>query len=299
MTTTASTPRIVGEAFRARRSPARRLVMLIRRYPGGVFGISLLAVVLFVALFAGQLTDKSPLSVDPINRLSPPMPGHPFGTDNFGRDVYARTLYGARTSLLAGFGVAIVALLGGIVFGLLAGYYRRLDTVLMRIMDAVMAFPGIILAIGIVAARGPSLTNVIIALGFIFIPRVARVVRSIVLAVREYQFVEAARTLGASDVRILLRHVLPNAWSVVAIQGTFIFAEGVLGEATLSFLGVGPPPEFPSWGNILGEARLYIREAPWLMFLPGLALTLTVLSLNLIGDAVRDALDPRSRRRVA
>lgn len=299
MTTTASTPRIVGAAFRTRRSPARRLVMLIRRYPGGVLGISLLAVVLFVALFAGQLTDKSPLSVDPINRLSPPMPGHPFGTDNFGRDVYARTLYGARTSLLAGFGVAIVALLGGIVFGLLAGYYRRLDTVLMRIMDAVMAFPGIILAIGIVAARGPSLTNVIIALGFIFIPRVARVVRSIVLAVREYQFVEAARTLGASDVRILLRHVFPNAWSVVAIQGTFIFAEGVLGEATLSFLGVGPPPEFPSWGNILGEARLYIREAPWLMFLPGFALTLTVLSLNLIGDAVRDALDPRSRRRVA
>lgn len=282
-----------------RRRPLRRRVLhAVRRYPGGVIGGVLLLAVLAIAAFAGVLTPQSPVSVDPANRLSPPMPGHPFGTDNFGRDLYARTLYGARISLAAGFGVAVLALAGGIVFGLLSGYYRRLDGVLMRVMDAMMAFPGIILAIGIVAARGPSLANVILALGVIFMPRVARLVRSIVLSVRERQFVEAARAIGATDLRVLVRHVLPNAWSPIVIQGTFIFAEGVLGEATLSFLGVGPPPEFPSWGNILGEARLYIREAPWMMLLPGLALTLTVLSLNLLGDTVRDLIDPRVRRRV-
>jgi len=282
-----------------RRRPLGQVIRQgMRRHPGGVVGGLVLVIVLLIAVFAGALTDQSPTSVDPANRLSPPMAGHPFGTDNFGRDLYARTLYGARISLTAGFGVAVLALAGGIVFGLLAGYYRRLDGVLMRIMDAMMAFPGIILAIGIVAARGPSLTNVIIALGVIFIPRVARVVRSIVLSVRERQFVEAARAVGASDLRVLVHHVLPNAWSPIVIQGTFIFAEGVLGEATLSFLGVGPPPEFPSWGNILGEARLYIREAPWMMLLPGLALTLTVLSLNLIGDTIRDLIDPRVRRRM-
>lgn len=288
----------LAPAAQRRRSLGQVVAQGIRRYPGGVIGGLVLIAVLLIAVFAGALTDHSPTSVDPANRLSPPMAGHPFGTDNFGRDLYARTLYGARISLTAGFGVAVLALAGGIVFGLLAGYYRRLDSVLMRIMDAMMAFPGIILAIGIVAARGPSLTNVIIALGVIFIPRVARVVRSIVLSVRERQFVEAARAIGATDLRVLVHHVLPNAWSPIVIQGTFIFAEGVLGEATLSFLGVGPPPEFPSWGNILGEARLYIREAPWMMLLPGLALTLTVLSLNLIGDSIRDLIDPRVRRRM-
>ncbi len=290
---------LLAPAVQRKRPLGRVIVHGIRRYPGGIAGGAVLIGVLLIALFAGALTDKSPTSVDPVNRLSPPMAGHPFGTDNFGRDLYARTLYGARISLTAGFGVAMLALAGGIGFGLLAGYYRRLDGVLMRVMDALMAFPGIILAIGIVAARGPSLTNVIIALGVIFIPRVARVVRSIVLSVRERQFVEAARSIGATDFRVLVHHVLPNAWSPIVIQGTFIFAEGVLGEATLSFLGVGPPPEFPSWGNILGEARLYIREAPWMMLLPGLALTLTVLSLNLIGDTIRDLIDPRVRRRMA
>lgn len=288
----------LAPAVQRRRPIGQVIAQGIRRHPGGVIGGVVLIAVLLIAVFAGALTDQSPTSVDPANRLSPPMAGHPFGTDNFGRDLYARTLYGARVSLTAGFGVAVLALAGGIVFGLLAGYYRRLDSVLMRIMDAMMAFPGIILAIGIVAARGPSLTNVIIALGVIFIPRVARVVRSIVLSVRERQFVEAARAIGATDLRVLVHHVLPNAWSPIVIQGTFIFAEGVLGEATLSFLGVGPPPEFPSWGNILGEARLYIREAPWMMLLPGLALTLTVLSLNLIGDTIRDLIDPRVRRRM-
>lgn len=288
----------LAPAVQRRRPLGQVVAQSIRRYPGGVIGGVVLIAVLLIAVFAGALTDHSPTSVDPANRLSPPMVGHPFGTDNFGRDLYARTLYGARISLTAGFGVAVLALAGGIVFGVLAGYYRRLDSVLMRIMDAMMAFPGIILAIGIVAARGPSLTNVIIALGVIFMPRVARVVRSIVLSVRERQFVEAARAVGATDLRVLVHHVLPNAWSPIVIQGTFIFAEGVLGEATLSFLGVGPPPEFPSWGNILGEARLYIREAPWMMLLPGLALTLTVLSLNLIGDTIRDLIDPRVRRRM-
>ena len=283
-------------------SPVQRrhrgqFLRVVRRYPNGVIGGVIVLLVVLIALFAGLLTNQSPTRVDPANRLSHPSAQHFFGTDNFGRDLYARTLYGARTSLLAGFGVAALAVAGGVIVGLLAGYYRRLDGPLMRIMDAIMAFPGIVLAIGIVAATGPSLFNVILALGVIAMPRVARVVRSIVLSVRAQTYVEAARAIGASDGRIVLRHVLPNAWSPIVIQGTFLFAEGVLGEATLSFLGVGPPPEFPSWGNILGEARLYIREAPWMMLLPGIALTLTVLSLNLLGDAIRDLLDPRVRRR--
>lgn len=257
----------------------------------------MILIMLLIAIFAGLLTSQSPTDVDPVNRLTSPGAGHPFGTDNFGRDLFSRTLYGTRISLGVGFGVAIVALIGGIIIGLLAGYYRRVEGPLMRVMDAVMAFPGIILAIGIVAATGPSIANVIIALGVVYIPRTARLVRSVVLSIRERQFIEAAKSVGVRDRRLLLKHVLPNSWSPVIVQGTFIFAEGVLGEATLSFLGVGPPPEFPSWGNILGEARLHIREAPWMMLLPGIALTLTVLSLNLMGDGLRDLLDPRLRRR--
>ncbi len=278
--------------------PRRKASVRLGRHVGAVIGGVIFLIILLSAVGAPFLTDNSPTAVDPVNRLAPPMPGHPYGTDNLGRDLYARTLYGGRISLVAGFGVMLVSVAGGIVFGLLSGFYRRLDGILMRVVDAIMAFPGIVLAIGIVAVRGPSLGNVVLALGVIFLPRVARVVRSIVLSVRERQYVEAARAIGASDLRILVRHVLPNAWSPIVVQGTFIFAEGVLGEATLSFLGVGPPPEFPSWGNILGEARLYIREAPWMMLMPGAALTLTVLSLNLIGDTIRDILDPRVRRRV-
>ena len=259
-------------------------------------GSLLLLGVLLVALLAPLLATHSPLLVRPEIRLSRPSAEHRFGTDNFGRDLYSRTVYGARISLLVGGMVALLAALAGTAIGLLGGYYPRVDIVLMRIMDGMMAFPGIVLAVGIMAAMGPHVSNVIAALAIVQTPRVVRVVRSVVLSLRGMQYVEAARCVGVSDWRMLWRHILPNCISPLVVQCTFIFSEAVLGEASLSFLGVGAPPEIPSWGVILGEARLYIRSAPWMIFLPGTALTVTVLSLNLVGDGIRDWLDPRLRK---
>lgn len=288
----------LGRGVRRRRTIGQRARRVASRHLGGSVGVVVLFLVALVALFASQLATHDPTALSPADRLTPPSSDHFFGTDNFGRDVFSRTVYGARVSLLVGFGVSLVAILVGTVVGLIAGYDRRSDGPLMRIMDAIMAFPGIILAIGIVAATGPSVVNVIVALGAVYTPTVARVTRSVVLGLRESQFVEAARAIGVPTLRIVVRHILVNAWSPLIVQGTFIFAAGVLGEATLSFLGVGTPPITPSWGNMLGEARTYIRSAYWLMLLPGLALTITVLSLNLLGDGVRDLLDPRLRRRL-
>jgi peptide/nickel transport system permease protein len=182
----------------------------------------------------------------------------------------------------------------GSVAGLLAGYYRRIDTALMGVMDSLMAFPGIVLAVAIMAAIGARLENVVIALGVVQIPRVTRLVRSVVFTIVHTQYIEAGRAIGLTDRRILLRHILPNCISPLIVQGSFIFGFAVLGEASLSFLGVGAPPYIPSWGNILGEARVFIRDAPYMMLLPGLALSVTILGLNLVGDGIRDWLDPMS-----
>jgi peptide/nickel transport system permease protein len=279
---------------RARREPP--WYVTVARNRRMVVGSALLLFVLLLALLAHALATHNPLLVRPEIRLSPPGAEHRFGTDNFGRDLYSRTIYGARTSLIVGGMVALLAALAGTAMGLIGGYYPRVDLVLMRIMDGMMAFPGIVLAVGIMAAMGPHVANVIVALSIVQMPRVVRVVRSIVISLRSMQYVEAARCLGVGDSRMLLRHILPNCISPLVVQCTFIFSEAVLGEASLSFLGVGAPPEIPSWGVILGEARLYIRNAPWMMFLPGMALTVTVLALNLVGDGIRDWLDPRLRR---
>lgn len=286
--TTVTTARGPG----ARRG-AFRTVLRNRRL---VIGSLLLLGVALVALLAQALATHDPLLLRPEIRLARPGAEHRFGTDNFGRDLYSRTIYGARISLIVGGMVALLAGLVGTAMGLLGGYYPRADLVLMRIMDGMMAFPGIVLAVGIMAAMGPHVANVIVALAIVQTPRVVRVVRSVVISLRSMQYVEAARCIGVSDCRMLLRHILPNCISPLVVQGTFIFSEAVLGEASLSFLGVGAPPEIPSWGVILGEARLYIRNAPWMMFLPGTALTITVLALNLVGDGVRDWLDPRLRK---
>ena len=261
-----------------------------------VIGGLLLLGVLLVAVLAQGLATHNPLLVRPEIRLTPPNAEHRFGTDNFGRDLYSRTVYGARISLIVGGMVALLAALAGTLTGLLGGYYPRMDIILMRIMDGMMAFPGIVLAVGIMAAMGPHVSNVIVALAIVQTPRVVRVVRSVVISLRNMQYVEAARCLGVTDWRMLFRHILPNCVSPLVVQCTFIFSEAVLGEASLSFLGVGAPPEVPSWGVILGEARLYIRNAPWMIFLPGMALTATVLALNLVGDGIRDWLDPRLRK---
>lgn len=268
----------------------------LRRNKRMVIGGVLLLFVLLAGILAPWLAAQDPNTVRPEIRLAVPSGSHYFGTDNMGRDLYSRTVHGARTSLEVGGFVALLAALAGTLCGLLSGYYRRVDLLLMRIMDGMMAFPGIVLAVGIMAALGPHVANVIVALSVVQTPRVVRVVRSVAMSIRHMQYVEAAQSVGGSDTRILLRHILPNCISPLIVQATFIFGEAVLGEASLSFLGVGAPPEVASWGTILGEARVYIRNAPWMMFLPGSALTLTVLALNLVGDGIRDWLDPRLRR---
>ncbi|PYN38879.1 MAG: peptide ABC transporter permease [Candidatus Rokuibacteriota bacterium] len=241
----------------------------------------------------------SPTHMDVAARLTPPNRAHWFGTDDVGRDVFSRVVYGARLSILVGAAVVIFSVVVGVLCGLFAGHYHRLDNPIMRVMDGLMAFPAIVLAIALMASLGPSVLNVVTAIGIVYSPRVARVVRGSVLVVRETAYVEAGRALGASDVTLMGRHILPNCLSPVIVQGSFVFAAAVLTEAALSFLGVGVPPYVPSWGNILSEGRLYIQQAPWLVLYPGAAIMLTIFALNLFGDGLRDLLDPKMRGRDA
>jgi peptide/nickel transport system permease protein len=281
-----------GPVTQARRVRVRRF---LSRRRGLVIGALMVTAITLVAAFAPWVATGSPNAFDVVNRLHPPHLARPFGTDDLGRDIFARVVFGARISLLVGFSVSAACLVVGGLFGLLAGFYRRLDNVLMRIMDGFMSFPNIVLAILLMASLGASLQNIVIALSITYMPRMARVVRGAVLQVREQVYVEAASALGAGDPRLLARHVLPNAISPIIVQWTFIFAYAILGEASLSFLGVGVPPEIPTWGTILSEGRVYIQRAPWLTVLPGLAILWTVLGLNLMGDGVRDMLDPHLR----
>jgi peptide/nickel transport system permease protein len=260
-----------------------------------VVGVALVGLVVLVAAVAPALVPWDPLALDVKNRLERPSGRHWLGTDDVGRDVLSRVLHGARISVMVGGLAVLLAVVAGLAAGLAAGYYRALDNVLMRVMDGLMAFPAIILAIALMASLGPSVRNVVVALGVVYTPRIARIVRGSVLVVRELPYVEAARGLGASDATILRRHVFPNCLSPVIVQATFIFALAVLGEAALSFLGVGAPPATPSWGNILAEGRLYIQQAPWLTLAPGVAIMATIVGLNLFGDGLRDALDPKLR----
>ena len=270
----------------ALRALTRRKIVLV--------GLILVVVTAAVGILAPVIA-VNPTRMEVSARLQSPGLAHWFGTDDLGRDVFARVVYGARLSLVVGVAVVALALLVGLTAGLAAGYFRRLDNVIMRVMDGLMAFPAIILAIALMASLGPSVTNVIVAIGVVYMPRVARVVRGSVLVVRETAYVEAARALGVRDVGIILRHVLPNCLSPVIVQGSFVFAAAVLTEAALSFLGVGVPPYIPSWGNILSEGRLYLQQAPWLVLYPGAAIMITILGLNLLGDGLRDLLDPKIR----
>jgi peptide/nickel transport system permease protein len=260
-----------------------------------VLGALLVALNLAVALAAPLVARWDPQAMDVKARLSAPSPAHWLGTDDVGRDVWSRVVYGARLSMLVGGSVVLLACLLGLAFGLVSGYYQVLDNVLMRVMDGLMAFPGIILAIAMMASLGPSVLNIILALAVVYVPRVARIVRGSVLVIRETPYVEAARALGVGDAGIILRHVLPNCLSPVIVQSTFIFAAAVLGEAALSFLGVGAPPYIPSWGNVLAEGRLYLQQAPWLTLFPSAAIMAMILGLNLFGDGLRDLLDPKLR----
>jgi peptide/nickel transport system permease protein len=269
----------------------RWLVLLARRKIT-LLGAALMAVMLILGVL-GPLVAGSPTRMDVASRLARPSALHWFGTDDVGRDVFSRVIHGARLSLLVGSAVVAFSLVVGVSCGLIAGYYRGLDNAVMRVMDGLMAFPAIILAIALMAALGPSVANVVVAIGVVYSPRVARVVRGSVLVIRETAYVEAARALGAADATLIGRHVLPNCLSPVIVQGSFVFAAAVLTEAALSFLGVGVPPFVPSWGNILSDGRLYLQQAPWLVLYPGAAIMMTILGLNLFGDGLRDLLDPK------
>ncbi len=258
-----------------------------------VLGGALTAVVVFLAVAAPWLTDADPNRVNAVPRLEAPGPGRGLGSDDLGRPLWSRIVYGARLSLTIGLSVMVGVTLTGSALGLAAGYSPRLDRLLMRVMDGLMAFPDVLLAIGLMAVLGPRVSNVMVALTVVYTPRMARVVRATALVAGESVFVDAARALGASDARILLRHVLPNCLGPAVVQATFTFAYAVLTEAALGFLGVGAPPQLASWGTIISEGRLLVREASWLTILPGVAIVLTVVGLNLMGDGLRDYLDPR------
>jgi peptide/nickel transport system permease protein len=278
----------------AGRAAGPRWLTLLARRKTTLIGVVIMAAMVAVGLLA-PLIGGNPAHMDVAGRLAAPSRVHWFGTDDVGRDVWSRVVYGARLSLLVGVAVVLLSFVVGVVCGVVAGYYRGLDNVVMRVMDGLMAFPAIVLAIALMAALGPSVVNVIVAIAVVYSPRVARVVRGSVLVIRETSYVEAARALGASDVKLIARHILPNCLSPVIVQGSFVFAAAVLTEAALSFLGVGVPPYVPSWGVILAEGRLYIQQAPWLVLYPGTAIMLTIFGLNLFGDGLRDLLDPKIR----
>lgn len=260
-----------------------------------VIGAGIFLLLLAAALSAGVVATHDPTRLDPVNRLKPPGARNFLGTDEFGRDVWSLVVHGSRVSLLVGGVTMVLTSLGGIAIGLVAGYYRRLDALVMRFTDGLMAFPAVLLAIAFMAARGPGVWNVILALSLVYTPRTALLVRSTVLTLRELDYVQAARALGGRDTGIALRHILPNCMAPLLVQGTFIFAYAVLAEAILGFLGVGVPPYVPSWGNVIASGKNVIREAFWVSLFPGIALTVAGLSLNLLGDGLRDTLDPRLR----
>ena len=266
---------------------------LFSRYPLMYIGGGLLLIMVFLAVFAPLLFTSDPIQMNPVERLKTPSLTHWFGTDMFGRDIYSRTVYGSRISLVVGLVAAVLSVILGLFIGLVAGYIRFLDAILMRIMDGLMAIPGILLAIALVSLSGASLITVTIAITIPEIPRVVRLVRSIVLSVREEPYVEAAIAAGTRLPLILSRHVLPNTIPPLIVQATYVCASAMLTEAILSFLGAGTPPEVPSWGNIMAEGRLYFQIAPWIIFFPGITLAVTVLAVNVLGDGLRDTLDPR------
>ncbi len=259
-------------------------------------GLIVLAIFAVLAILAPWIAPYSPSKLSIVNRLKPPSGVYWFGTDEFGRDVFSRTIYAGRLSLLVGAAVVALSAAIGVTLGLLAGFFQRLDTPIARLIDAMMAFPDILLAIALVAALGPSLTTVIVALSIVYSPRLARIVRASTLVIRELPYVEAAKALGISTFHIMTRHVLRNLLSPILVQGSFLFASAMLAEAGLSFLGLGVSPEIPTWGTMIAAGRQYLGQADWMTYFPGFAIILSVLSLQMVGDGLRDMLDPRLRK---
>jgi len=260
----------------------------------GLIGLAVIVLNVLVALLAPFIATHDPLQIDVASQAAPPSAKFFFGADEYGRDIFSRVIYGTRISLYVSVLSVLFAAAFGVVLGAMAGYYRGwADSIIMRCMDAIMSFPAILLAIGIMAVLGARLINVVIALGFVYVPRFARIVRGSVLSVKQKEFVEASLAMGNSDAAIIFRHILPNCVAPLIVQATANLAYAILAESSLSFLGLGAPPPAPSWGNILSDARNFMLDNMWMTIFPGLAITLAVLGFNLLGDALRDILDPR------
>ena len=270
----------------------------LRRHPTLIFGGVLLLIMIIMAVFAPYLNTVDPQALSPIKRLRWPSAQYWFGTDMLGRDVYSRTVYGARVSLAVGISVALFSTVVGLAIGVVAGFTRWVDAVVMRIMDGLMSIPEVLIAIALMALTRASMGNVIFAITVAQVPRVTRLVRGIVLTLREQPYVEAAVASGTGFVRILWRHIVPNTLPPLLVQGTFITASAMITEAILSFIGAGTPPNIPSWGNIMAEGRSLFQVAYYIVLFPGIMLSLTVLAINLLGDGLRDMLDPRLSRRL-
>lgn len=287
-----------GESALKQTSEWRRTLRLFRQNQGAVVGAVVFTLIVLIAIFAPALAPYDPAAQDPVNSLTGPSLSHPFGFDNLGRDVFSRVIEGSRQSLLVGLIAIGIAVTLGTLIGLLTGYYEGwIDTVFQRLIDILLAFPGLLLSLTIVAVLGPGLRNAMIAVGISLIPSYARMVRGSVLSAKHAAYVESARTIGCRDGRVIFRHVLPNVAVPILVLSTIGFAWSILIGASLSFLGLGAQPPAPEWGRDLSDGRNYLSIAWWIATFPGLAIMLTILSINLVGDGLRDALDPRLRTR--
>jgi peptide/nickel transport system permease protein len=295
--TTFAPPPVAGKS-RSISPTWKRFRDAFRRHPTALVGGAILIAMVAIAIAAPWLGTVDPLAVFPSQRLHPPSAESWLGTDMLGRDVYSRVVYGARVSLIVGLAVAALSTLLGLAIGLVTGYVRRLDAVVMRVMDGLMSIPSVLLAIALMALTKASIGNVIVAITLAEVPRVVRLVRSLVFSLREQPYVEAAIAAGTTLPRILVRHILPNIVAPLLVQGTYVCGSAMITEAILSFIGAGTPPNIPSWGNIMAEGRSLVQIAGYLIIFPGICLSITVLAVNLLGDGMRDALDPRLARRM-
>jgi len=273
----------------------RSFVQALIRRKIALAGALVLLVILVLAVFAPIVAPHDPMGLNSTMRLQGPTTQHWFGTDHFGRDIFSRVVYGARLTMVSGLGVVLYSVCLGVLIGMLSGYFRRVGFVVMRLVDVVMSFPPLLLALALLAIMGAGLSNVILAVGVTYLTRTSRIIFGLTLKIKEEAFIEATRSLGSNSLRILSRHILPNLLSPVIVQATFTFAFSLLNMAALDFLGVGVPPQIPSWGNMISEGRVYITRAPGVLLFPGIFIVLTVLSFNLVGDVLRDKLDPRFR----
>lgn len=291
------TEKIIPELTRKRKSPFFEVLVRLSKSPLAMFGLAIICVLIFCAVFAEVISPYSPIKQDLMHMFETPSSSHWLGTDEFGRDILSRLIYGARVSLQVGFIAVGIALIVGGFLGAVSGYYSGwLDNIIMRIMDVLLSIPQTLLAIAIVAALGPSLMNLMIAVGISAVPTYARIVRGSVLSIRNMEFIEAARSAGSSDLRIILKHIIPNSMAPIIVQSTLGVASAILNAAGLSFIGLGIQPPNPEWGAMLSGGRQYIRDFPHMTLYPGLAIMLTILALNFLGDGLRDALDPKLKR---